>query len=58
MSAPAWANDLVATVCADAGVPPPRLLWRVRRGGPSTGVARLGLYEGSTEPVAAEPAAA
>ena len=40
MSAPAWANDLVATVCADAGVPPPRLLWRVRRGGPSTGVAR------------------
>ena len=40
MSAPAWADDLVATVCADAGVPPPRLLWRVRRGGPSTGVAR------------------
>ena len=40
MSAPAWAGDLVATVCADAGVPPPRLLWRVRRGGPSTGVAR------------------
>jgi hypothetical protein len=27
-------------VCAEAGVEPPRLLWRVRRAGPSTGVAR------------------
>jgi hypothetical protein len=40
VSAPAWANELVATVCAEAGVEPPRLLWRVRRAGPSTGVAR------------------
>jgi hypothetical protein len=40
MSAPAWAHDLVDAVCADAGVAPPRLLWRARRGGPSTGVAR------------------
>jgi hypothetical protein len=40
MSAPAWAESLVATVCAEANVTPPRLLWRSRRGGPSTGVAR------------------
>jgi hypothetical protein len=40
MSAPAWASTLVATVCAEAGVEPPRLLWRSRNAGPSTGVAR------------------
>lgn len=40
MSAPAWALDLVRAVCADARVAPPRLLWRTRRDGPSTGVAR------------------
>lgn len=40
MTAPAWAIELVAEVCADAGVAPPGLLWRTRRAGPSTGVAR------------------
>ena len=40
MSAPEWALELVTVVCADAGAAPPRLLWRTRRGGPSTGVAR------------------
>jgi hypothetical protein len=40
MSAPVWARELVASVCTDAGVEPPRLLWRVRRAGTSTGVAR------------------
>jgi hypothetical protein len=40
MSAPAWAHDLVSVVCDEAAVAPPRLLWRERRGGPSTGVAR------------------
>jgi hypothetical protein len=40
MSAPDWALELVTTVCAEASVKPPRLLWRARRGGPSTGVAR------------------
>jgi hypothetical protein len=40
MSAPAWARELVRAVCADAGVTPPRLIWRIRRGGTSTGVAR------------------
>ena len=40
MSAPAWAHELLSVVCADAGVAPPRLLWRERHGGPSTGVAR------------------
>jgi len=40
MSAPAWAIDLVATVCTDAGARPPRLLWRSRRGEASTGLAR------------------
>ncbi len=40
MSAPAWAHELVAVVCAEAEVAPPRLRWRDRRGGPSTGVAR------------------
>jgi hypothetical protein len=40
MSAPAWAAALVDAVCADAGVAPPRLSWRRRRGEHSTGVAR------------------
>jgi hypothetical protein len=40
MSAPDWAHELVATVCAEAGAARPRLLWRSRQGGPSTGVAR------------------
>jgi hypothetical protein len=40
MSAPAWAVALVEAVCADAGVAPPRLSWRGRRGEHSTGVAR------------------
>jgi hypothetical protein len=40
MSAPAWADDLVARVCADAAVPPPRLSWRSRAGEHSTGVAK------------------
>jgi hypothetical protein len=40
MSPPAWAIDLVATVCADAGAQSPRLLWRDRRGQASTGLAR------------------
>lgn len=40
MSAPSWAADLVAAVCADAGVPPPRLVWRRRANEHSTGVAK------------------
>lgn len=40
MTAPAWAGDLVARVCADAGVVPPRLAWRARSGEHSTGVTR------------------
>jgi hypothetical protein len=40
MSAPSWALDLVAEVCADAGVRPPLLSWRTRRGEASTGLAR------------------
>lgn len=40
MSAPTWALDLLATVCAEAGARPPRLLWRGRRGEASTGLAR------------------
>jgi len=39
-AAPAWALELVATVCADAGVAPPRLAWRRRAGEASTGVTR------------------
>jgi hypothetical protein len=42
MSPPTWAEALVARVCADAGVAPPRLAWRQRRGEHSTGVARHG----------------
>jgi len=40
MTAPGWALDLVAAVCADADVPPPRLAWRRRAGEASTGVTR------------------
>lgn len=40
MSTPAWALELMTTVCTDAAVAPPRLLWRNRRGEHSTGVAR------------------
>jgi hypothetical protein len=45
VSAPDWALDLMTSVCADAGVPPPTLQWRIRRGPHSTGVTRrhLGL---------------
>lgn len=42
MTAPAWATALVHDVCADAGVEPPRLLWRRRNDEHSTGVARRG----------------
>src|SRR5688500_6384719 len=37
---PGWAVELVARVCADAAVAPPRLIWRRRSGDHSTGVAR------------------
>lgn len=40
MTPPAWAVQLLETVCGDAGVAPPRLLWRQRSGDHSTGVAR------------------
>lgn len=40
MTPPGWASDLAATVCADAGVAPPRLSWRRRAHEHSTGVAR------------------
>lgn len=45
MSAPAWASELVARVCAEAAVAPPHLTWRRRAASHSTGVARrqLGL---------------
>lgn len=39
-SAPAWAHILVARICADAGLPTPRLAWRIRRGQHSTGLTR------------------
>jgi hypothetical protein len=42
MSAPAWARELLSQVCTDAGVAPPRLLWRTRRAEHSTGVTRHG----------------
>ena len=42
MSAPSWACELMALVCADAGVAPPHLLWRNRRSEHSTGVTRHG----------------
>lgn len=40
MTAPAWAHELMTAVCADAGVRPPVLRWRTRRGVHSTGVTR------------------
>lgn len=40
MTVPAWAATLAATVCAEAGVAQPRLVWRRRDGVHSTGVAR------------------
>lgn len=40
MTVPAWALTLTATVCADAGVAEPRLVWRRRDDVHSTGVAR------------------
>ncbi|HET7645165.1 MAG TPA: hypothetical protein VFM03_01635 [Candidatus Limnocylindria bacterium] len=40
MTAPAWAAALVHEVCADAGLEPPRLIWRRRNDEHSTGVAR------------------
>jgi hypothetical protein len=40
MTPPAWAAELVARVCAEAGVLPPRVSWRVRDHEHSTGVAR------------------
>jgi hypothetical protein len=40
VTAPAWADALVESVCAEARVAPPRLLWRSRRAVASTGVAR------------------
>jgi hypothetical protein len=40
VTAPAWAVELVATVCADVSVEPPRLSWRRRIGEHSTGVTR------------------
>ncbi|MGH2446108.1 MAG: hypothetical protein ACRDGD_08735 [Candidatus Limnocylindria bacterium] len=40
MSAPPWADALVAIVCGDAGVALPRLSWRLRAGDHSTGVCR------------------
>jgi len=38
--APDWAETLVAAVCAEASVAPPRLTWRRRSAAHSTGVAR------------------
>jgi len=40
MTAPAWARDLLAAVCVDAGITPPGLLWRSRAGEHSTGLTR------------------
>ena len=40
MTTPAWATDLVAAVCADAGLAEPRLHWRRRIDEHSTGVTR------------------
>jgi hypothetical protein len=40
VTAPAWAEALVAEVCAEAGVGPPELRWRRRSSERSTGVAR------------------
>ena len=40
MTAPSWARDLIAEVCADAGAKPPTLSWRTRRSEASTGLTR------------------
>ncbi len=40
MTPPAWAVELVETVCVAASMAPPRLSWRSRQGEQSTGVAR------------------
>ena len=40
MTAPAWAQTLVASVCADAAIDQPRLSWRRRASEHSTGVTR------------------
>lgn len=40
MTAPTWARDVVAAVCADAGTAEPHLRWRRRAAAHSTGVAR------------------
>ena len=40
MTAPAWALSLVASVCADAAIAPPRISWRRRSSEHSTGVTR------------------
>jgi hypothetical protein len=40
MTPPDWAASLVAEICADAGIRPPRLSWRRRAGVHSTGVTR------------------
>ena len=40
MTTPAWATDIVAVVCVDAGLAEPRLTWRRRSGEHSTGVTR------------------
>jgi hypothetical protein len=40
MTAPAWAHELLATVCADANVDSPRLSWRRRMGAHSTGLTQ------------------
>lgn len=40
MTPPIWAHALVADVCAEAGVAPPRLLWRRRDDEHSTGLTR------------------
>ncbi len=37
---PGWASALVTSVCADAGVPEPRMSWRLRADEHSTGVTR------------------
>ena len=42
MTPPAWASELMGTVCADVGAQAPRLTWRHRDGEHSTGVTRRG----------------
>ncbi len=39
---PAWASELVVLTCAEAGVAPPRLAWRIRERVASSGVTRRG----------------